>query len=227
MRSSPGRCAVEEAPDLFDGGVDCAGTFVDPQYPALLIDLPPAIRNFPAYLASGFDPQSPAAQNIRAAGYPPDIVNGNTSLWRLYADQFWEITLCQWQKRLDPAYDIYGAGPGNYDYSARLRTVKSLESGLMAIATTGRIKRPLVSIAGTLDALLPIERHARAYKARVMAWREANDVPQYRLYEVENGNHIDVFRNIFPQLELLQPRAQYAFDLLVDHVESGAPLPPD
>jgi hypothetical protein len=60
-----------------------------------------------------------------------------------------------------------------------------------------------------------------------MAWREANDVPQYRLYEVENGNHIDVFRNIFPQLELLQPRAQYAFDLLVDHVESGAPLPPD
>jgi hypothetical protein len=65
--------AVETAPDLFDGGVDWAGTFVDPVAPNLLSTLPPAILNYPDYLASGFDAGSAAAKNIRGAGYPPDL----------------------------------------------------------------------------------------------------------------------------------------------------------
>ncbi len=44
---------------------------------------------------------------------------------------------------------------------------------------------------------------------------------------MQNGNHIETYRPTFPQLELIQPHAQRAFDLLVAHVESGAPLPPD
>jgi hypothetical protein len=42
---------------------------------------------------------------------------------------------------------------------------------------------------------------------------------------VQNGNHIETFKDTFPQLELIQPHAQHAFDLLVDHVENHAPLP--
>ena len=84
------RRAVEAAPDLFDGGVDWEGTFIDPNGPNILIDLPPAIKNFPAYVASGFNQTSTAAQNIIAAGYPPDLVSGTTSLWGLYWAQFWE-----------------------------------------------------------------------------------------------------------------------------------------
>lgn len=220
------RRALEAETELFDGGVDCAGTFVNSQGPGLLLDLPPAIRNFPAYAASGFDPRSQAAQNIREAGYPPDLVCGIASLWQFYANQFWDITFGLIQKRLDPTYDTYGAGPGNYDYFSRIRTVPGLESDIAAIATTGRINRPLVSIAGTLDALLPVGRHARAYQERVNRWLEGRDAPQYRLYAVENGTHADVFQSLFPQIELLQPHAQHAFDLLVDHVEHGAPLPP-
>jgi hypothetical protein len=41
------RRAIESAPELFDGGVDWEGTFVDEQAPNLLTDLPPAILNFP------------------------------------------------------------------------------------------------------------------------------------------------------------------------------------
>jgi len=37
----------------------------------------------------------------------------------LYSNTFWEVTFCQWQKRLDPTYDTYGAGAGNYNYVAR------------------------------------------------------------------------------------------------------------
>ena len=223
------RRAIEEAPDLFDGGVDWEGTFVDPHGPNVLIDLPPAIRNLPGYVASGFAPTSEAAQNIRAAGYPPDLVSGAVSLWVLYSNAFWEVTFCQWQKRLDPTYDTYGAGAGNYNYVART-AVSDVADEFAAFETTGKIKKPLVTVAGTMDALLPIDRHARAYAAKVAASRRGDDDhrrSQFRLYEVQNGNHIETFKNVFPQLEFLQPHAQRAFDLLVDHVEKGAKLPPD
>lgn len=218
------RRAVEEAPDLFDGGVDWEGTFVDPDGPNLLIDLPPAIRNFPAY-ATSFDPNSEAAQSIRAAGYPPDIVNGPLSLWGLYYASFWEVTQCQWQKRLDPSYDTYGQGPGNYDFFARTQTTDVAEQ-LAAFETTGRIRRPLITIAGTMDGLLPADRHARAYADKVAASRGSHHGrAQYRLYEVQNGNHIETYRNFFPQLEFIQPHAHRAFELLEQHVEHRAALP--
>src|SRR5512133_365812 len=228
------RRAIEEAPDLFDGGIDWEGTFVSADG-GILATLPPAVRNFPAYVASSYDPLSAAAQAIRAAGYPPDVVHrdgaGNVvaSLWSSYSASYWELTQCQWQKRLDPTYDTYGAGAGNYDYVARTQ-VTDVAANLAAFATTGKIKKPLVTVAGTMAALLPITHQARAYADAVAASRKGDDehrAPQYRLYEVQNGNHIETYRNVFPELELVQPHAQRAFDLLVDHVENGTPLPPD
>ena len=146
---------MESYPELFDGGVDWEGTFVEAAIPNLLSTLPPALLNYPDYVASGFDPHSTAAKNILAAGYPPDLTTaegGTTiSLWGLHYMQFWEVTMCQWQKRLDPAYNTY---------------------------------------------------------------------------EVQNGNHIETFRLTFPQLELIQPHAQHAFDLLISAIENYAELPP-
>jgi len=231
------RRAVETAPDLFDGGVDWEGTFVQEAAPNLLTDLPPAVLNWPDYVASGFDPGSTAAKNIVAAGYPRDIVHGAASLWANHWASFWELTLCQWQKRLDPAYDTYGAGTGTYNYVARL-SASDVGGQMAAFATTGRIRRPLITVAGTMDALLPIDHHARAYARAVAAQRHGDDGergrdhdrdegPAYRLYEVQNGNHIETYRATFPELELVQPHAQRAFDLLVEHVERKASLPPD
>ena len=57
--------------------------------------------------------------------------------------------------------------------------------------------------------------------------RAATARPPYRLYEVQNGNHIETYQDTFPQLELIQPHAQRAFELLVRHVEQRTPLPPD
>ena len=231
------RRAVETAPELFDGGVDWEGTFVDEHAPNLLTDLPPAILNFPDYAASGLSPASTAAKNIQAAGYPPDIVIGAASLWGRYNGQFWEVTQCQWQKRLDPAYDTYGSGTGTYNYVSRL-SFSDVSAQLAAFATTGRIQRPLVTLAGTMDALLPIDHHARAYARKVAAASkhkghghgDDGHRPAYRLYEVQNGNHIETYQDTppaFPQLELLEPHAQRAFDLIVEQVEHGATLPPD
>lgn len=226
------RRAMEEAPNLFDGGVDWEGTYINPYGPNILIDLPPAIRNFPDYVASNYDPNSQAAQNIRAAGYPPDIVNRAVtpvdSFWGRYNAQFWEVTACQWQKRFDPSYPTYTAGLGNYDYLARI-TVPGVFVDVAATQTTGKIKKPLITVAGTMDALLPAKTQARAYEAAVDASRKGNNDKrnaQYRLYEVQNGNHIESYVVPFPQLVIIQPHAQKAFDLLVDHVESNTALPP-
>ena len=221
------RRAVELAPKLFDGGVDWEGTFVDDAGPNLLMDLPPAILNFPDYILSGRDPNGTAAKNIRLAGYPPDIVAGAASLWTNYSNSFWEVTQCQWQKRLDPAYDTYGSGTGTYNYVQRL-AVSDVGAQLAAFATTGAIQAPLVTVAGTMDGLLPIDHHARAYARNVaaaLAGGHGKD-PQYRLYEVQNGNHIEAYKDTFPQLELIMPHAQHAFDLMVEHVEHGTALPP-
>jgi len=224
------RRAVETAPELFDGGVDWEGTFVDEHAPNLLTDLPAAVLNFTDYAAAGLDANSTAAKNIRAAGYPPDIVASPTSsLWTSYWAQFWEVTQCQWQKRLDPAYDTYGAGTGTYNYVARL-SASDVGAQVASFATTGRIQRPLLTVAGTMDALLPIDHHARAYARKVASAQaegprhDDRDAP-YRLYEVQNGNHIETFQDTFPQLALIEPHAHAAFDLLVAHVETRAPLP--
>src|SRR4029077_110213 len=153
-------------------------------------------------------------------------------------------TQCQWQKRLDPTYDTYGSGTGTYNYVSRL-SVSDVGAQLAAFATTGDIQRPLITVAGTMDALLPIDHHARAYARKVKAVAEGNDhdqgngndrgrgngggkhQPAYRLYEVQNGNHLETFQDIFAQLQLIEPHAQRAFDLLVAQVERGATLPPD
>ncbi|HEV2977553.1 MAG TPA: 3-hydroxybutyrate oligomer hydrolase family protein [Casimicrobiaceae bacterium] len=226
------RRAIETAPDLFDGGVDWEGTYISP-IENILVDLPPAIGNFPAYVAANYDPNSAAAQHIRAAGYPPDIVqrdgsgNVTASLWKNYYIDFWEVTACQWQERFDPSYATYTAGLGNYDYQSR-RT-PAVAAAITAVTTTGKIKKPLITVAGTMDALLPIERQARAYEAAVNASHKGDNDERnapYRLYEVQNGNHIEAYAHAFPALRVIQPHAQQAFDLLVAHVESNAPLPP-
>ena len=87
-------------------------------------------------------------------------------------------------------------------------SVSDVGAQLAAFATTGDIQRPLITVAGTMDALLPIDHHARAYARKVAAVAESQDrgqaadgsdkhQPAYRLYEVQNGNHIETFQDMF------------------------------
>jgi 3HB-oligomer hydrolase (3HBOH) len=230
------RRVVELAPQLFDGGVDWEGTYVDEHAPNILTDLPPGVLNFPDYQTSLFNANTTAAKNIRAAGYPPDLINPaiafplNSMLARYYYS-YWELTMCQWQKRLDPTYDTYVSGLDVYNYVQRL-SFSDVGDNVADFATTGLIQRPLITVQGTLDALLPIDHHARAYARAVEAGFEAQPgfpnrpTPAYRLYEVQNGNHIENYKTFYPSLEYILPHAQHAFDLLVANVEQGSTLPP-
>jgi hypothetical protein len=67
----PGAPRHRDGPDLFDGGVDWEGTIVDPVAANILSTLPPAILNYPDYVASGYSPASTAAKNMRDAAIRP------------------------------------------------------------------------------------------------------------------------------------------------------------
>ena len=207
---------METAGKVFDGGVDWEGTYVDEEAPNLLTDLPAGHPQLPRLRRlRAVDPNSTAAKNIRrgrlSAGPRAPAA---ASLWTNYSNSFWEVTACQWQKRLDPTYDTYGAGLGNYNYVQR-RTFSDVGGRLSDFATTGDIQKPLITVAGTMDALLPIDHHARAYARRVAEMRDVRGArdksPAYRLYEVQNGNHIETYKSTFPQLEFIEPHAQAAF----------------
>ena len=173
------RRAVEIAPKLFDGGVDWEGTFVDEHAPNILTDLPPAILNFPDYSASGFDADEHRGEEHPGRGLSARhrLAGTRRRCGVITTTQFWEVTQCQWQKRLDPTYDTYGSGTGTYNYVSRL-SVSDVGAQFAAFATTGDIQRPLVTVAGTMDALLPIDHHARAYARKVAAVADVRSRPR-------------------------------------------------
>ena len=170
------------------------------------------------YRAKGLDPNSDEAKAIQAAHFPPDLVENGTSLWTLNCSQLWELTECLYVRKLDPDYNKRFPGLAafaDYNYVTRPESVRE---NIEKFANNGVVRKPLISVHGTLDALIPLKGHARRYKAMV----EAKGYGQnYRLYEIQNGNHIDRLKGDkdkqqLPNLELIQPHAQKAFDLLED-----------
>jgi pimeloyl-ACP methyl ester carboxylesterase len=226
------RRLLAESPQLYDGGIDWEGVHWSPAGPNILIDLPAALRPYRDYAMTGFNGATPAHQAIVSAGYPPDIranppTPSNTfspvvgSLYETHANNYWDVTTCVFTKDLDPAYT---GAPEDYDYAAR-RKPFHLSPRLSKISTDGDIRRPLLTIHGTMDTLLPIQRHARPFREAVLA---AGKGSLHRLYEVQNGNHIERYRQSccnFTQLEFLQPHAHEAFRRLVSWVESGMTPP--
>lgn len=94
------------------------------------------------------------------------------------------------------------------------------------MSTPGTIRRPLLTVSGTLEQLAPIDTHARAFRREVVA---AGNADRHRLYEVQNGGHVDRLRDSsynFTQLEYVMPHAQQALDLLKRWVETGQEPPP-
>jgi hypothetical protein len=226
------RRLLADAPSRFDGGIDWEGVYWAPAGPNILIDLPLALRHWPGYRSAGFSRTSAAHQAIVAGGYPPDLfasppTANNTyspllgSLWETHLNNYWDVTTCLFAKELDP---LYTGAPEAYDYLAR-RKPYQLSPRIGRISTDGDIARPMITLHGTMDALLPLTRHARPFRDAVLA---AGRGDLHRLYEVQNGNHIEKYRQSccnFVQLEFIQPHAHRAFDLLVDWVERNAPPP--
>ena len=220
------RKAIEDHPETFDGGVEWEAVLWQRNGPNFIGELPVGLKQFPSYRDKHLNPNSPEAKAILAADFPPDLVENGTSLWTLNRSRLWELTECLYVRKLDPDYNAQPdfAAFANYDYVTRPESVRKT---IATFANNGIVRRPLISVHGTLDALIPLKGHARPYKAMV----EAKGYGQnYRLYEVQNGNHLDSLKGSkaeqLPDLELIQPHAHRAFGLLEAWVERGIAPPP-
>jgi len=161
------RWQLENHPELYTRGVDLEGTLWTADGPNPFMSLPPAIK--------GYEQQSP--EPIVAAGFDP----ASDFLWEYHYTIYWRLTQRIYTAELDPAYD---GDEAEYDYAQR----PAAHEALQRIALTGRIERPLVTIHGTYDCLLPIGANSDAYAELV---RQAGRSELHTYQRVEAGNHLD------------------------------------
>lgn len=215
------RYALENHQELYDGGVDWEGTLFRAEGPNLLTSLPVALKNYPQYVATG----SPAAREaLIGAGFTAET----EFLWQLHYLVYWDFTQRTYREEFDPTFDgaleagIPFCASGtpscdtDYDYSSRPQAVKD---AVAKVELTGKIKRPMITLHGTLDAFLPASVHSGEY-ARLV--RDAQRERLHRYYVVEDGNHVDSFANFFPtQIRPILPCYRAAFEALETWVEQN------
>ena len=99
-----------------------------------------------------------------------------------------------------------------------------MRAAIDKVANTGRIGKPLLTLHGTLDTLLPIRVDSDVYARKVAA---AGAGALHRYYVIDKGNHVDGRYDAFPdRLRPMLPCHRTAFVALERWVEQGA-APPD
>ncbi|MCY0925437.1 tannase/feruloyl esterase family alpha/beta hydrolase [Streptomyces sp. H27-H1] len=221
------RWQLENHPELYDGGVDWEGTLWRADGPGLLTFLPPALAAYPAYAAGG--PQAgPAHEAMLAAGFPA----GSEFLWPFHHGYYWDLTQRIYREEFDPGFDgpteagTPFCSPGtpacdaDYVYADRPAAVRR---AVAKVALTGRIGKPLITLHGTLDVLLPISRDSDVYAEMV---RRAGRGSLLRYYRIEGGTHVDSLVDAFPdRLRPLTPCHRAAFTALEDWIGRGVRPP--
>ncbi|HSE69407.1 MAG TPA: tannase/feruloyl esterase family alpha/beta hydrolase [Nocardioidaceae bacterium] len=221
------RWQLENRAHLYDGGVDWEGTLMRAAGPNLLTYLPTALRHYPAYAATG---DESAHRAMLDAGFAP----GSEFLWPFHHAYYWDLTQRIYREELDPGYDgALDAGvpfcasgtPGcdaDYVYASRPARVKQ---AVRSVQLTGRIKKPMLTLHGTLDALLPPATDSDVYDRLV---DRAGSGRLHRYYRIADGTHTDGLYDTYPdRLRPLLPCARAAFDELTAWVERGDRPPRD
>ncbi|NGN65250.1 tannase/feruloyl esterase family alpha/beta hydrolase [Streptomyces sp. A7024] len=217
------RWQLENHPALYDGGVDWEGTLWTTRGPNPLTVLPTAVAH---QLGTATD------ADLHAAGFAPET----EFLWPYHRQNYWGITQKTYRAEFDPAYDPKCPGPtagsttaeilapcpsdAVYDYADR---PDSVHRAVARVALTGRIGKPLLTLHGDLDTLLPIGTDSDVY-ARMTADRGRGDLHRY--YRIEGGTHVDGLYDTHPdRLRPLLPCFRTAFDALAAWTERGTAPP--
>ena len=222
------RWQLENRPELYDGGVDWEGTLFTANGPNLFTYLPTALREYPQALV-----QPAARQRMYRVGFEP----GSEILWPDHHAVYWDLTQRTYREAFDPCYDgatrsgtpfcRLGTAPGTptacdaqYDYASRPRAVKD---AVASVSLTGRIGKPMITLHGDLDALLPINADSDVYASMIA---NAGRGGMHRYYTVQGGNHVDDRADAFPtRIRPILPCYREAFQRLTAWVTSGTTPP--
>ncbi|AUY48071.1 tannase/feruloyl esterase family alpha/beta hydrolase [Streptomyces sp. CB01881] len=224
------RWQLEHYPQLYTGGIDWNGLLLTKDDPNLLTNLPPALRAYPRVR----DGKPGALEEMYAAGYPA----GSEKLWPVHYQTQWDSLQRVIREELDPEYDgateagtpfcPEGTGAGcdtDYDYAARPSAV---HEAVGRVSLTGQIRRPLITVQGTLDVLLPISRSGDVYD-RMIA--DAGRGGMHRYYRIPDGTHTDGLYDAVkddtgkPVVRPMHPCFMSAFDALVAWTQHGTEPP--
>jgi len=217
------RWQLENRPDLYDGGVAWSGVLMTLDR-NLLTYLPTALRHYPEYAATGSEAAHQALVN---AGFP----SGSEPTWEYSYRAFWDPFQRILREELDPAYDgdtLAGhalCAPGtvdcdaDYDLESRPSEVKA---AIEKISLTGRIRKPLLQLQGTLDtAVTP--RDSRLYDTMIANQGRG---AMTRLYEIEGGSHFEALYGRHPGLlRPMLPCFRETFEALEQWTDEGKTPP--
>jgi hypothetical protein len=222
------RWQLENHPELYDGGVDWEGTLMTPDGPNLFTYLPTALAQYPQ---AEVDPV--ARQKMYDVGFAP----GSEVLWPDHYAEYWDLTQRTYREAFDPGYDgatkagtpfcRIGTAPGTstacdaqYDYASRPRAV---HQAVASVSLTGRIGKPMITLHGDLDALLPIRTDSDVYDRMITKAGRGN---LHRYYTIQGGNHVDGRADAHPQeLRPILPCYREAFLRLTAWVTTGKQPP--
>jgi fermentation-respiration switch protein FrsA (DUF1100 family) len=172
-----------------------------------------------------------AHQKMIDAGFAP----GSEMLWEHHYAVYWDLTQRTYREEMDPDYDasIEAGVPfcqsgtlycdADYGYASRPQAVRD---AVARISLTGRIGKPMLTLHGTLDSLLPIRVQSDPY---VKLIKDAGRAHLHRYYVIEGGNHVDQLYDEFPDnLRPIVGCYRAAFLALENWVENaGHVKPPD
>jgi len=227
------RYAIENNPDLYDGSVDWEGTLFRRNGPNLFTHLPQALRHWNECKTSAPEYDNHACELMYKAGY----AKGSEFLWEQHYFQYWDLTQRIYREEFDPGYDgEQEAGypfcqeeatpppkcDANYRYKKRPENVKDRVG---RVSLTGDIGKPMLTLHGTLDSLLPIRLHSDVYR-QLIENQGRGDIHRY--YKIEDGNHVDTFYDEPQYREKLRPILPCywaAFVELEEWVEGGGSDP--
>ena len=213
------RWQLENRARLYDGGVDWEGTLFSPRFPNLLTYLPVALRNYPAYQATG---DAAAHRRMIRAGF----ARGSEFTWSFHYSYYWDLTQRVYREELDPGYDgstqagipFCQSGTPDCDADYRYAHRPVAHRALSRVAVTGDIKRPLITLHGTLDALLPIATDSDVYRRRVVHHGHG---AMHRYYRIAGGTHVDGLTAAYgDRVRPILPCARAAFSRMVQWVEA-------
>ena len=99
-----------------------------------------------------------------------------------------------------------------------------MKQAVARIQLTGRIGKPMLTLHGTKDSLLPRELHSDVYTRLIAAQGRS---PLHRYYVVEDANHVDSLYDLLPRVTRpLLPCYRDAFAALEAWVDRGTTPPP-
>ncbi|MER6632352.1 tannase/feruloyl esterase family alpha/beta hydrolase [Streptomyces sp. NPDC000987] len=219
------RWQLENHPELYDGGVDWEGALWTEDGPSLLTSLPAAVART---LGAARD------EDLYAVGF----ARGSEFLWPYHEKAYWGLTQKIYRAEFDPGYDPACPGPSAgttteqilapcasdaaYDFASR---PASVHRAVAQVSLTGRIGKPLITLHGDLDALLPAAADSDVY-ARMVDGSGRGLLHRY--YTIQGGTHVDGLYDTYPdRLRPILPCYRSAFDALVSWVERGAEPPAD